>query len=1072
MRPLALTRASAALLLAGAAGMALAAADGRSVSPARTGGATPATGVLDTLRDATPWQATASDQVQARLARDPADGSLCLHYHFRGVSGYAVMRRTLPLDWPAEFSFSARLKGQGATNDVQIKWVDASGDNVWWVNRPAQRLPARLSDWHFRRRHVEFAWGPLADRSLRRTQAIELVVAAGRAGAGGQGRLCLAQLALTPRESDPAVWPEAQQQATPQHLTLDFGRLREFNGLALAWPEGAARVPLRLLASDDGRRWRTLHRLQAGQGRGGLSTLFLPEQQARWLRLQRRTAGPAQQAWPQPALRSARQWPTLDAMLAEQAAALPAGDLPRAYRGQQNHWTLVGVDGGGARSALLSEDGALELGRAGPSLEPALLGADGQRISWAQAQLQHTLREQHLPMPRVHWQAPGLALDIEAAADGPATAPTLLARYTVRNTGHQPQRVTLLLAARPWQVNPPQQFLSTPGGAVPVQRLQWRAGALAIDQRPPLRLLPAPQRVSALPADGGLGLDALLAAPALGTLHDPARSASALMQWPLQLAPGESRSISLLAPLAAGPAPGRAGAAPPTPAAIDARFEAVAAHWRARLNRVHFSVPAEAQPLVDTLRSALAHMLISRDGPALQPGTRSYARSWVRDGAMMVAGLVRLGELAPAREFVDWYAGHIFESGKVPCCVDARGADPVVENDSHGQYLFMLAELWRHGGGAADASLLQRHWPQVQRVVAHLEALRQQSRGPGFQTPARAHLFGLLPPSISHEGYADKPAYAYWDNFWALRGYHDAVAIAQALGQAGPAARWAAARDEFERELMQSVSASARWHGIGWVAGAADRGDFDPSATTVALSPAQAALPPELLAGTFERYWQEAQARADGQRPWKDYTPYELRNVGAMLRLGQPGRAHALLRFFFGHQRPAGWNQWAEVVLPDAREPRFLGDMPHAWVSSDYVRAALDLLAFERGPGPQILIGAGVQPAWRAAAPVGVQGLRTAHGLLDWQLQPRAGGWLLQLPRALPGSQLVLAWPGEGALPQARHQGRLLDWHPARRELPLPPPPAEIELIGLNGPVEPIEPIQPADPKAASPPQR
>ena len=44
-------------------------------------------------------------------------------------------------------------------------------------------------------------------------------------------------------------------------------------------------------------------------------------------------------------------------------------------------------------------------------------------------------------------------------------------------------------------------------------------------------------------------------------------------------------------------------------------------------------------------------------------------------------------------------------------------------------------------------------------------------------------LFGLFPPSISHEGYASKPAYSYWDVFWGLRGYRDAVAIALALGK-------------------------------------------------------------------------------------------------------------------------------------------------------------------------------------------------------------------------------------------------------------------------------------------------
>ena len=48
--------------------------------------------------------------------------------------------------------------------------------------------------------------------------------------------------------------------------------------------------------------------------------------------------------------------------------------------------------------------------------------------------------------------------------------------------------------------------------------------------------------------------------------------------------------------------------------------EAVATGWRARLNRVALRVPPAAQPLINTLRTALAHVLINRDGPALQPG--------------------------------------------------------------------------------------------------------------------------------------------------------------------------------------------------------------------------------------------------------------------------------------------------------------------------------------------------------------------------------------------------------------------------------------------------------------------
>ena len=169
------------------------------------------------------------------------------------------------------------------------------------------------------------------------------------------------------------------------------------------------------------------------------------------------------------------------------------------------------------------------------------------------------------------------------------------------------------------------------------------------------------------------------------------------------------------------------------------------------------------------------------------------------------------------RQCVGWFAGYVFHSGKVPCCVDARGADPVPENDSDGQYLHAVAEVWRHSG---DAAFLARHWAVVQRVVAHLETLRRSTRTEEFRGAQAANLLGLLPPSISHEGYSDKPAYSYWDDFWAVRGYKDAVAIARALGHVQVAAEWAQWRDELQDDLARSVEATAARFGMDTIAGA------------------------------------------------------------------------------------------------------------------------------------------------------------------------------------------------------------------------------------------------------------
>jgi hypothetical protein len=998
-----------ALLLAALAGSAQA-APGRAVVE---------------LRDMSGWRVDASEQVGAALRRE-ADGSACLEYDFHGVAGYAVLRRALPVRWPAAFALHLRMKGRGAVNDLQVKLVDASGENVWWVNRRSFSPPSTLTDVTLRNRHFSFAWGPTADRALARTETLELVVAAGQ---GGKGALCVSQVRVEERAPDPAVWPEPLVRRRAGTLDLDYRRTRELNGLALQWPGPARPERYEVLASEDARSWKMLRQVERSSG--GFEALFLPEHEARFLRLRL----PEGRAPPRVELRDARQWPDLNAVLAELARHAQRGAVPRAFLGQQNYWTLVGVDGGGPRSALLSEDGALEVGRGGFSVEPAILMDGGRLVTWADVQISHALREGYLPMPEVRWRHPDVALEVAAAADGPAASPQALVRYGLTNTSAVARTFTLLLAVRPWQVNPPQQFLNTPGGARRIDRLQWQPPRLSVNGAAGPVFGEAPGRVTAAPGEAGIALQALLAAPALRQLADKQGQASALLRWELALAPGETREVTFTAPLADAPEAASAGG-------VGERLERVAAGWRARLNRMEVTLPASSQRVADTLRTALAQILMSRDGPALEPGTRAYARSWIRDGAMMVDGLVRMGEVDVAREFVDWFSGHVYRSGKTPCCVDARGADPVPENDSDGEYLHAVAEVWRH---SRDGAFLARHWPVVQRVVAHLDGLRRSARTAELEAAQPVNLRGLLPPSISHEGYSDKPAYSYWDDYWAVRGYQDAVDLARAMGKPELASEWARWRDDFQDDLARSVEATAARFGMDALAGAADRGDFDPTSATIALNPAQARVSPTLLQRTFDRYWTEWEQRRSGARAWKDFTPYELRTVGAMVRLGHPRRAHALLDWFLGYRRPEAWNQWAEVVMADAREPHFLGDMPHAWISSDYLRSVLDMLAYEREVDDVLVLGAGLSEAWRAGG-VAAKNLSTRHGPLSYRLSPAPGGHVLELSAGVvpPAGGVRLAWPLPGPLPRATSQGRELRW--VGRELVLPPGPATVRL--------------------------
>ena len=95
---------------------------------------------LDTFDDPTPWRVIASTQVSGTIR--PDGGALCLDYDFNGVSGYVGIQRDAAIDYPGNYRFDFELRGESPENDLQFKLIDASGDNVWWVNRPKYRFPA------------------------------------------------------------------------------------------------------------------------------------------------------------------------------------------------------------------------------------------------------------------------------------------------------------------------------------------------------------------------------------------------------------------------------------------------------------------------------------------------------------------------------------------------------------------------------------------------------------------------------------------------------------------------------------------------------------------------------------------------------------------------------------------------------------------------------------------------------------------------------------------------------------------------------------------------------------------
>src|SRR6185295_12763632 len=94
---------------------------------------------------------------------------------------------------------------------------------------------------------------------------------------------------------------------------------------------------------------------------------------------------------------------------------------------------------------------------------------------------------------------------------------------------------------------------------------------------------------------------------------------------------------------------------------------------------------------------------------------------------------------------------------------------------------------------------------------------------------------GLMPESISHEGYSSKPMHSYWDDFFTLLGLKEAAAMAREMGDAELTTRYSKLRDDFRADLYKSLDITTKAHGIDYIPGCVELGDFDSTSTTIAL---------------------------------------------------------------------------------------------------------------------------------------------------------------------------------------------------------------------------------------------
>ncbi len=1028
--------------------------------------------LLDGFEDVAAWAATASEGARVTIAPDQGRSGRAMRIDFELESpqSFVILRRELTLALPSNYAFSFQVRGQSPRHTLEFKLIGPASTSVWWNKRRDHTLPADWAPIVIRKSRLQRAWGVTSE--LQGIAAVEIAITGSE---GGQGSLWIDELRLEPRE--PAVagdsrptlrassvardqTPElmlddnphtswhSQNDDASQWIVVDLGANREYGGLVIDWDGRDYAERYRVEVSSDGASWRLASEQAAGNG--GRDYLRLPDGESRYLRiaLLRSSRG---DGYGVAALtvKPEEYFASSEPILRSLAAQAPVGWLPKYWYDRQTYWTVVGVPGD-RKEALLNEEGMLEVDQGAFSIEPFLVTGDAL-VSWSDVHTEQSLEGGYLPIPSVSWRHPSVELAITAFASGAPRSSSLWASYTVRNRAPGERRVRLVLALRPFQVLPPWQSLNMRGGASPIREVRRSGAEVRVNGDGVVRLLQEPSRVSGILLDESPAPDLLVDGKLEDTelLLSPEGFACGLLVYELDLEPEASATVLIQVPWyteSADPLtdPGAGGAA----GFVQRELEATRVYWRETLNRVELELPESADALVRTLRTQIAYALIHQDAPALQPGSRTYARSWIRDGMSISLALLSMGIPEPVRDYLAWYARYQYPDGKIPCCIDQRGPDPTPEHDSGGQFVITVARYYRF---TRDRAFLEEMWPHVTRALDYLIALRARRTTAEYRSADKRAFYGLLPESISHEGYSSRPVHSYWDDFFALGGFSEAIPLARELGDQERARAYAKLRDDFQHDLIESIRAAMEKHSIDYVPGSVELGDLDPTSTAIAVLYAEEIVPAlePGLRRSLDRYWQEWTQRRAGRIAWEAYTPYEVRNLSALLALGEPDRAARVLSFLLADQRPPAWNQWTEIAWRDASAPNFIGDMPHGWIGATLVNVVRHMLVTERRVDDALVIAGGVLPQWLEEGPgVTVRRLPTDYGELDYSLRRldekrlslTVGGSL-----ALPPGKIVFASPLRTPLRKVTVNGQpLRDFSP--RSAIIDQLPAEVVL--------------------------
>jgi hypothetical protein len=429
-----------------------------------------------------------------------------------------------------------------------------------------------------------------------------------------------------------------------------------------------------------------------------------------------------------------------------------------------------------------------------------------------------------------------------------------------------------------------------------------------------------------------------------------------------------------------------------------ARIE-LAAHRTARL-RIHDEAPGQRSPLhfpvvrstieldlpdqrfTDCLHAQVAHLMMGLLDKRTPPGDpTNYPLAWQRDGAAVVAGLARAGQLEVARELAGFFAENDFFGG--------FGA----EGDAPGQGLRVMEEV---AVRLAEPAFDRWLWPHAQRKAELI--LKMASTA----APLRRPYVGPIVPE--HGGRDDLDLVCEPARDGLIIGRMDfgrPVSYINAISYLG--LRCAASLAERLRRHDQAQLWRAAAAGLRRAWGKAPQWEEDRTYIS-------GLWPTWVAAAGRESYRARLEPRSDPQRylPW---TYFSAAVTHQWLLLGQPERVWENLEWFWKQQTSPGLYTWWEGSREEntfhlwedirgwVRPPHVT---PHYWTAGEVLALQVEMLAYvdDSASQPVLVIGGGVPGSW-IGKPMRVRGLPTSLGIADWSWQD--GKMRVRVRGSIPG---------------------------------------------------------------------